>query len=201
MSKFLPGVLLIQLITTVLLFAALNWFNDFQLTIVLVVIALISALLVSLWFSSIAQNLAMDEQASMLEKHVKDRENILKQAEKEKSQVLKETSLLQDKHAKEREQLLLDAEKEKAKILEQSYQRIEKETRKINTKANLKVGIAFTAAVTAGGVMIFSQLITLGLMLMVASGSGLSGYLLRARQDRLNRKKQLLLSQNTTIQG
>lgn len=193
MVKFLPGILLIQLVTAGLMLMAFNWSHDFQLIIVIVAIALISATLVAFWFSSIALNLSIDEQAQVVKKHVLDREKIIKEAEQEKAGVVKEKEQLQNHHAREREKILLDAEREKATLVEKSYQKIEKESRKAHSRANFKVGLAFTTAVAVSGVMIFSQLITVGVMFLVASGSGLSGYVLRARHDRLSRNKQLSL--------
>ncbi len=194
MSQFLPGIILIQIITSGLVLTAFNWSHDFQLIIVIVVIALISAVLTAFWFSSIARNMHNNEQALLLKRHAQDREKILKEVEREKANVLKEKSQLQNQHARERERIMLDAEREKAKIIAASYRQIEKETSKAHAKANFKVGMAFAAAVGAGSIMIFSQLVTIGIMFLLASGSGLSGYLLRARQERLSRKKQLLIT-------
>jgi hypothetical protein len=199
MFKFLPGIILIQIVTCGLMLTAFNWSHDIQLIIVIGVIALISAILAAFWFSSIARNLFNDEQTYMMQRHVKDRESILKQAEQEKSSIAKEKSELQNQHARERERILLDAERDKANTIAESYQKIEKETRKAYSKANFKVGLAFATAAGAGGVMIFSQLITVGVMLVVASGSGLSGYLLRAKHERLSRKKQLADNQRNLI--
>lgn len=196
MSRFLPGIFLLQLAMTGLLLMAINWSHDFQLMFVIVVIALITGVLVAFWFSSIAHNIAIDEQALIVERHVQDREKILKEAEKEKVEVLKEQSKLQGVHAREREKILLDAEKEKATVVEESYKKIEKETRKVHSRANMKVGMAFSVTVLAAGVMIFSQLITIGVMFLVASGSGLGGYVMRARHERISRKKQLALTQD-----
>ncbi len=196
MTKFLPGIILTQLVMSGLILMAINWSNDFQLIIVIAVIALLTAVLVAFWFSSIARNLAIDEQSLIVEKHVQDRENLIKEAEREKVGVLKEKSQLQEFHAREREKILLDAEREKASVVEKSYQKIDKETKKAHSKANLKVGLAFSATVAAAGVMIFSQLITIGVMVLVASGSGLSGYVLRARHEGIARKKQLLLTKD-----
>jgi F0F1-type ATP synthase membrane subunit b/b' len=130
---------------------------------------------------------------------VQDREKIIKKAEQEREGVIKESSQLKDQHAREREEILLNAEREKATLVAESYQKIEKESRKAHSKANLKVGLAFSAAVGVSGVMIFSQLVTVGVMFLLASGSGLSGYILRARQDRLSRKKQLALPEERVV--
>ena len=194
MLKFLPGILLIQFVTIGLMLMAFNWSQDIQLIIVIIVIGLISAILVSFWFSSVALNFSIDEQAQIVEKHVHDREKMIKETEKVKTDVMIEKSQLQDQHAREREKILLDAEREKSSVVEESYKKIEKESRKAHSKANLKVGLAFTAALGVSGVMIFSQLITVGVMFLVASGSGLSGYVLRARHDRLSRNKQLFIT-------
>ncbi len=194
MLKFLPGIILIQLITSGLILTAINWSQDFQLIIVIAVIAIISAVLASFWFASIARNLFNAEQAEIREIHAREREKLLKAAEQEKASVIREKSQLQHVHDRERERILLEAEREKAKIMEASFRQIEKETRKAHSRANLKVGVAFAAAVGAGSIMIISQLVTVGVMLLLASGSGLGGYVLRARQERLSRKRQLAIT-------
>ncbi|RLA25359.1 MAG: hypothetical protein DRQ62_02770 [Gammaproteobacteria bacterium] len=199
MFKFLPGIILIQLVTCGLIFMAFNWSSDFQLMIVIAMIAFISAILSAFWFSSIARNIYYAEKNQLRDQHVQDRENIIKKAEQEKASVIKEQSQMQDFHARERERILLNNEREKSDIIQESYQKIEKETRKAHAKANFKVGVAFATAVGAGGIMIFSQLVTVGVMFLVASGSGLSGYILRARHEHLSRKKQALLKQQRMI--
>ncbi|TXK98668.1 hypothetical protein BMR02_08760 [Methylococcaceae bacterium HT1] len=196
MFKFLPGIILIQQVTGGLIVMALNWSHDFQLIIVLAMIAFISAILSAFWFSSIARNIFHDQQTVLREQHAQDRESFLKEAGEEKASAIEEKSAMQDMHARERERerILLDAEREKSDILAESYKKIEKATRKAHAKANFKVGVAFATAVGAGGIMIFSQLVTIGVMLLVASGSGLSGYILRARQEGLSYKKQALIN-------
>lgn len=178
---------------------AFNWSNDFQLMIVIVAIALISAVLAAFWFASIARNVYIDDQAVLMEQHAHDRENILKESERQKADVLKEKSHLQIQHAQEREKILLDAERDKANTIAESYQKIAEESRKAHAKANFKVGVAFAAAVSAGGVMILSQLVTVGAMVLVASGSGLGGYILRARHERVARKKQLVINEQKKL--
>ncbi len=193
MLKFLPGIILIQLVTCGLMLTIINWSHDFQLIIVIAVIGLLSAVLVAFWFSSIARVVFSEEQSLLQKQHAYDRERIVKESEREKAEAIKEKSKLQDMHARERERILLDAEHEKASIIEENYRKSEKEIRKAHAKANFKVGVAFTAALGAGGLMIAGQMITIGIMMMVASGSGLSGYLLRARQERLSRNKQFAI--------
>ena len=199
MSKFLPGIIFVQLVTSGLVMMAFTWSDDFQLVIVVGVIAFISAVLVSFWFSSIARNIYIDDQAALLERHAQDRESMIKESEREKADVMKEKSQLKEQHAIDRERILLDAERDKANTISESYQKIAEESRKAHAKANFKVGAAFAAAVGAGGIMIFSQLITVGVMVLVASGSGLSGYLLRARHESVSRKKQLAINEQKML--
>ena len=194
MRTFLPGILLLQLITAGLVLAAVS-LQNIQLIIMLGVLALICAVLTAFWFSSIASNLFNEELQLLLKQHAEEKVQLQKQAEQERSQIHQQTQQIQSQHAQERERLLLKAEQEKRRLLEESYQKIDQETRKANRRANIKTGIAFSLAAAAGGVMIVSQLVTLGMMVMVASGSGLSGYIIRARQERLAKKKQLLLQQ------
>jgi len=200
MFKFLPGIIFVQLLTSSLVLMAFNWSYDFQLIIVIVFIALISAILAAFWFASIARNLYIDDQAELLGRHAQDRESILKESEREKADVIKEKSQLKEQHARERERILLDAERDKADTIAESYQKIALESRKAHAKANFKVGVAFAAAVGAGGIMIFSQLVTVGAMVLVASGSGLSGYIIRARHERISRKKQLAISERKMLE-
>ncbi|MCK5354389.1 MAG: hypothetical protein KAJ63_04675 [Methyloprofundus sp.] len=199
MSKFLPGIIFVQLVTSGLVLMAFNWSHDFQLMIVIVVITLLSGVLAAFWFASIARNLYIDDQATLLQRHAQDRESMLKESEREKADVIKETSELREQHARDRERILLDAERDKANTVAESYRKIVEESRRAHAKANFKVGLAFAAAVGAGGVMIFSQLITVGAMVLVASGSGLGGYILRARHEQISRKKQLAVSEQKRL--
>ena len=171
--------------------AAMNWQQDPQLLAVMVLFSLIVGILAAFWFAYIARDMHKQEQQRMLERHAQERENILLNAEREKANIVSERSKLQEQHARERERLLLEAEREKAGIVSESYRQLEKAIRKAHAKANFKVGLAFLVATAAGGVMIFSQLITVGMMVLVASGSGLAGYLARARHERIAQNKRI----------
>ncbi|WP_152555613.1 hypothetical protein [Methylomarinum vadi] len=191
MFKFLPGIVLIQLITGFMVVAAFNWSRDVQLVVVIVLFCLIVGLLAAFWFAYIARDMYKNELQQMHERHAQEREKLLLKAEREKAGIAEEQSKLQERHARERERILLEAEREKAHVVTESYRQLEKEIRKAHARANFKVGAAFTLAAAAGGVMVFSQLVTVGMMVLVASGSGLAGYLARARHERLSRKKRM----------
>ena len=164
MFKFLPGILLIQLVTAGLVLLCVRWWQEPQFIIVIVAFGIILAVLTTFWFGSIVQNMHKSTHAKMQAKHFQDREKIIRRAEREKAQVTSE-----------------------------SYRQREKAAQKASAKANLKMGAALAVAVGAGGVMIFSQLVTVGMMVLIASGSGLAGYLFRVKQDRLSWKNQLPL--------
>ena len=161
MTKFLPSILLIQFITAGLVLAAVKWSHDLQLVIVIAMFAIVVGLLAAFWFAAIARDIHQEKLAR-----------------------------LQKDHALEREEIRVSAEREKVDIIAQSYQKIEQETKKAHAKANFKVGAAFTLAAGAGAAMLFTQFVTVGLMVLVGAGSALTGYLSRARQERLAKLAQ-----------
>ena len=172
MFRFLPGIVLVQLITAGLVVIAFQWTGDLQLVIIIVSFALIVGLLAAFWFAATARDISSEAAARMRDTY---------------NDAL---ARLQDDNARKREELLLSAEREKAAFLAHSYQRIEKETRRAHAKANFKVGVVVTAAAGAGAAMLMTQFVTVGLMILIASGSALSGYLMRARHERLAQRRQ-----------
>ncbi|MCU7835344.1 MAG: hypothetical protein KZQ83_08825 [gamma proteobacterium symbiont of Taylorina sp.] len=164
MFKFLPGIIFVQIISACLVYIAINWSLEPQLIVSLIIFSIIIAILITFWFGSISNHI---HHAS----HAK----------------------LQEKHAKEREKILLKAEREKAKISSKNSQKINQSTKNVIAKANFKVGLAVAATIGIGGIMMMSQLVTIGMMLFVASGSGLAGYLARSRQESLSNENNLFL--------
>lgn len=162
MFRFFPGIVLLQVVTAGLVVLSIRWWQEPQLIVVAVAFGIIVAILTTFWFGSIATSIQQSNQAKLQAKHAQDREKIIRRAEREKAQVTSK-----------------------------SYQQREKFAQQASAKANFKVGAAFAATAGAGGLMIFSQLVTVGALLLVASGSGLAGYLLRLRQDRAAVKNQL----------
>ncbi len=139
-----------------------SWSQEPQFIIITVAFGIILAVLTTFWFGSIVRNVHNSTQTKLQAKHAQDREKIIRRAEREK-----------------------------AKVTSKSHQQIEKAAQKAQAKANFKVGASFAVAIGAAGIMIFSQMVTVGMMVLVASGSGLAGYLIRVRQDRLFWKKKL----------
>lgn len=152
MFRFLPGLILLQASTAVLVYAALSqpvkgYWMAFSL------IALLTNVVTAFWFGAIAKQIKKDAVAR--EKEV---------------------------FAKERERLHLRTEKEKSKLIEQSHKRVVQETNRAQAKANFKVAAAFIGALRVGAIMLFTELVTLGLLTLSTGGGALTGYLMRARQ-------------------
>ncbi len=170
MHRFLPGILFLQFVTLLVL-----WFNlaggadgdglaslipDTSLMLRVGLPCLLLGVVSAFWFASIASHSA--ERA---------------------------VTRLKDAHAKEREKMKVQVERDRTKMVEKSQKEINKQTRRVNTKANLKVGLAFTATAVAGVIMIITELITMGLMTMTTAGGALGGYLMRGRQAKAKQVK------------
>lgn len=89
MFKFLPGILIIQGATAVLVLAivqtpAMNW-------VFFALLALIAGFLTAFWFASIANHIKKDAVAHLKEESVRERERLLVSTEKEKSRVFEQT--------------------------------------------------------------------------------------------------------------
>jgi len=170
MFRFLPGIIVIQIISASLAYIAINWSLDAQQIILLCVFSVIIAILTTFWFGSIAHQTHQSGYAK-----------------------------LKEKHAKDREKLLLKAEREKARIHSKKSKEIDSTAKSAIAKANFKVGLAVAAAVGVGGIMIMSQLVTVGMMMFVASGSGLAGYLARSKQESLSKSKLISLDKIKSV--
>ena len=116
-------------------------------------IALLSTV-ISLWFSTIARQLADKSVASLKEHFAAERDKISKTAQRDKDKLVKKTQ-----------------------------KQIEVEARRSKTKANIKVGGAIAVAAGFGVMMLLSQFVTLGLLTLTTAGGAVGGYLVRSRKD------------------
>ena len=164
MLKYLSGILIIQIATVALTLAAIK--SDSQeLWLAVFLLAFIIGLVTAFWFTSIAAHAKKDALA-----HAKD------------------------EFSREREKLRVNAERQKTRIIRKSHEEIRKETNRAHAKSSFKLGAGFIGIVAAGALMIFSQLITLGLLTLAVGGGALGGYLLRVRQENISRHKTTAIS-------
>ncbi len=154
MHRYLPGLLLVQIITIGLFWLVIEAEPKVML-LQAGVPALVVTLLTALWFASVG-----------------------------KSGAQKAITKLRLNHAREREKLQIDAERTKAQVLHRSQKEIRKRERQVNRSASIKVGLAFAGAGAAGVLLLITELFTMGLMTITTSLGGLGGYLLRMRQSR-----------------
>ena len=87
------------------------------------------------------------------------------------------------RHQREREKLRMQAEREKAKLSARKN--------KESAGAKLRTGVAVGGVVGVGVVMMFAQLMTLGLLTLTTAGGAAAGYGLRLRQERRLRAREL----------
>jgi hypothetical protein len=159
MLQFLPGIIIAQLVTGTMVYfypdiAGADWPK-------LVGILLVLAILIALWFGSIAKHISKDAIHKMTHEF-----------------------------NKEKDLIRLSAEKDKNKIIQQTHKQITKETQRAHGKANLKVGAAFAGAAGAGILMLLTELLTMGLLTLMTAGGALAGYFTRARQESRALKNQ-----------
>jgi len=154
MFKFIPGILLLQVITIALVLMAPADLQNWG-WLRLAVPVLIAGFLTAFWFGSVAAHQREDK-----------------------------ISRLKERHAKERETIRVNAERAKTKLIKQSQHKTMQEVRRSSTRANIKLGLAFAGAAAVGGLLILTQFMSLGLLTLAAVGGALGGYTLRFRQEK-----------------
>ncbi|WP_339136295.1 MAG: hypothetical protein WGN25_00175 [Candidatus Electrothrix sp. GW3-4] len=162
MIKFLPGIIILQVVTAGLAYLVITGSPSSENHLLFALIALDIAfiLLMALWFSALARqhNFAAMES-------------------------------LKEAHAKEREKLRVNAERQKNRLANKKNKEMLKETKRAYAMANIKTGTVVTGLVVlGGGVLLYTQFITFGSMLLTAGGGGLLGYLARVKQETLFRR-------------
>jgi len=152
--RFFFAVLLIQLATIGLFYAALQaGLDNQQLILTIVLLELLFALLASFWLTAIARQ------------HHQDQVDAIREA-----------------HAREREEIRVQAERQKTRFVSRKQKEIAKTQRRTEAAANVKIGLMFAASMLFGAAMLYSQLVTFGLLVLSTSGGALAGYLLRGRR-------------------
>jgi len=154
MLKFFSGIVMVQLVTIALFFAVTRiHLDNTQLILTIGLLEILFSILATFWFAS------MSRQRHMVE-----------------------LEAIREEHAREREKIRVNAERQKSKIINTSQKQLLKDTRRAQAAANIKVGAAFAAALAFGAVMLSSQFVTFGLLVLTTAGGGLAGYLARGKQ-------------------
>jgi len=166
MLKYLSGILIIQ-VATVAMTLAVTKSGDHELWLAVLLLAFIIGLVTAFWFGSIASHAKKDALA-----------------------------YAKDEFSREREKLRVNAERQKTSLLRKSHEEIRKETNRAYARSNFKLGAGFIGIVAAGSLMIFSQLVTLGLLTLAVGGGALGGYLMRVRQEAVSRRKEAFVTGN-----
>ena len=153
MLRFFGGILIAQIVAIAIASVVLDGITLEKLLIILIPAAVI-AITTTFWFSTIARQLA-DQRVSAL----------------------------QEQFAKEREKLNVNAEKAKVRLVRKTQKEIASQARRSRTSANLKVGVALAIAAGCGLMLIFTQMVTLGLLTLTTAGGAIGGYLARAKRE------------------
>ena len=154
MLKFWPGIILLQLVTLALFYVMGEIKLDVtQLLLTVGLVEILLSVLAAFWFAAIARQCHQDA-----------------------------LETVKEEHAREREKIRVNAERAKTRIVNKSHKEMLKETRRAHAGANMKVGAAFAGALALGGLMISTQFVTFGLLLLTTAGGGLAGYMARGRQ-------------------
>ena len=150
--KFLAGVFLLQGATVLLILMAKD--ADLEKTGWLVgSLGMLFGVIAALWFSSIASHASQHSYVRASEKF-----------------------------NRQRDRLRLQAHKEKTKEIKNSHQEVLRETRRVQTRSALKLGVATAGVAGLGVLLLFTQFMTLGLLAVSATGGAVLGYGFRARQ-------------------
>lgn len=167
MLKFLPGLLLLEVITVSLMLLAPEQLSGWGWLRLVVPLAIIASL-IALWFSALSNQQGKDE--------------IMR---------------LQENHAREREKIKVNAERAKHQVTKEAQKHVQQEIKRTTAQANFKVGLAVAGAASLGGFLLLTQFITIGILLLGTAGGTLGGYLLRIKQERSKQTTQLTPPINT----
>lgn len=200
--KYFLGLTLMQIIAAAMM--AIWWqMPSLEMAVIFAGLLLTTNFFATLWLSSLAWGDAREIRAKLDGKY---KEEILKIRAEHRETLLKmetehKDALAKAKHdlSRERDRQKLQVERETAKAVEQARKAASKETGRIQAKANMKVGTAVVGVVGLGGMLLLTQLMSLGVVLMAASGGALGGYVWRLRQESRRRNQQALETQQVPI--
>lgn len=176
MFRYLPGILLVQLVTL-----ALFWVNR-EATVEDLLLraglpALIIAFVTALWLSTLGRMEAERRNAELRETHASEREKLNRKIERTRSEVMQQASA-------DKAQMQERAHAERESLVRKTHKQLMQQERSISRRANVKVGLAFMGVTGLGVLMLITEMMTLGLLTITTAGGALGGYVFRWRQSR-----------------
>jgi hypothetical protein len=150
--KFLVGVFLLQGATALLMMTAQDA-NLHKSGWLVASLGLLIGVIAALWFSAISSHASQHSFVRASEKFNRQRDYIRRKAEKEKTKEIKD-----------------------------GHRQLLRETRRVQSRSTLKLGVAMAGIAGLGVLLLFTQFMTLGLLAVSATGGALLGYGIRARQ-------------------
>jgi Flp pilus assembly protein TadB len=176
MLRYLPGLILIQLVAVVLLHVNAGA-APMDLLVRAGLPCAVVTLVMALWFSTLSSSRAEERLAALIEAHAREREQLKVEAVEARERV-------QVDALHEREKVQQAARREQDKAVDKVRRDAEKRERRVSRGASLKVGATFFTTACLGVLMLLTELLTLGLLTLSTSAGALGGYLLRWRQTK-----------------
>ncbi|WP_006747847.1 hypothetical protein [Thioalkalivibrio paradoxus] len=151
--KYFLAITLVQAVTVLLVLA---WWHTGSTDIALTFAALglVSGLFAALWLASMARG-AHGEALIRAEAHL----------------------------ARERERHRRLTEKERAKAADDARRQVQRETQRVKTRSSLRMAGAVAGMAGLGTLLLLTQFLSLGVLLVSSSGGAVAGYLFRIRQE------------------
>lgn len=169
--KLFFGLVLIQVVTALLLY---GWWRTGSADAALTfgALAFASALFAALWLASIARGHSAES-------------------------VLRAEADL----ARERERQRRLTAEERARVVERARKQVSRETQRVRNRSSVKLYGAFAGIAGLGALLLLTQFLSLGVLLLSSSGGAIAGYLLRIRQEsrRQNRLERAEQSQPVPV--
>lgn len=178
MLRYLPGIVLVQLVTLAFFWANQTGLPE-ELLLRVVLPSALFACVTAFWFSAVSRTQTEKQLGKLRQAHAEDREKLQREMELSRSDVLQKASA-------DKAKILERAHVEREKLVKKTHKEVLRNERSANRRASLKVGLAFAAVAALGVVMVISELLMLGLMTLTTAGGALGGYLLRWRQTQRN---------------
>jgi len=176
MLRYLPGLVLVQIVTLTLFWANQGaTLQDHLLRVALP--ALFFSGVTALWLSMIGRMDAERRNSTLREKHAAERMKLNREIERARSDVMQKASV-------DRAQLIEQAHSERERLVKSTHKQILQQERSTSRRANVKVGLAFMSVSALGVLFLITELLTLGLLTITTAGGAMGGYLLRWRQSR-----------------